>query len=1257
MRFLANGVSLPDELLVARDEGRVLFFCGAGVSCARAKLPGFFGLAERVLNDLRALPDSPARKLVETAIALHKEPIAGVSSILAADRVFGLLEREFAISDIERAVGNALRPKADPDLSAHKILLDLSRNPNADFQLVTTNFDLLFEAAAPRIPRWTPNRLPDLQRHHRFHGVVHLHGMFDEDYSKPDDGRFVLSSAEFGRAYLAEGWATQFIRDAIKRYVLVFVGYSADDPPVQYLLEALNRSGDRINGLYAFQEGKESEAIALWSHKGVTPLAYPAGNGHSALWQTLAAWSVRARNPEQWRTRLLRQAQRGPETMLPHERGQVVHLAMTEDGARSIADAERPIPASWLCIFDPTIRYGTPGKAALFNQNSPDVEPFLQYGLDSDPEPEKQKPSELHKKRETPISAINVLAATKEDAHSARPGVFCGDANEYSAQLSSRMLAIGWWLSRVSGLPAAIWWAAGQKKVHPVVRRNIEWALDYKHISIGPTERMAWNYVIDGWRNSVPRDSAHAYSLLEKIKKDGWNPFTRRDFAKLMLPRLTVERPYGAAPPTKKKGLRVSDLLRLDVQYLGGILPIEIPDSELAAVIAMERAALEEAVRLEGEIGAIAFLNIPPIEPDASISGSSRDYDLGSYVLRFAALFRRLAKNDNDAARSEFLAWRKDDPIFGRLRFWAAGIPGFLTPAEAGSILAKSPDRTFWGFYDQRDVLLVLGSRWRELPQESLCAIEKRLRRGPCRRRGEKSDDYKRRRAVSVLERLAWLKKQECILSPKLHAEIEKLKKDIPSWNDSNADRAVSSMESHAGFVQTDKSFDSLADVPIAELVSAALNSSRRSFLVENDPFAGLCEMRPLRVVAALRRVDENKDDARIGWIHFLRSGARINDKPKLTALIARRIACASDVLLRAIMPSLTSWFEFSAKRIFAADAPAGRALFDKLLPLAATELSTSDLKFAKIDEERDWSMTAWSSPAARLVAALLADPLVSKIDLHAGFPQEWIERATALRKLPHGQGRLALFAFARHLSWLYACDPGWTENMMIAAFDQPGPDHDAALAGFLFNARIEGEALFLRLKPALIAWMIAGNERKHSATIGGLWISAWRLKSDSGERWLSDGEFRSLLINGSDEMRGHVLWQVRQWPDIEEKLIFLKTVWPLQLAARSSSASARLCEIAFGDEANFPVLVETILPLIGPSRSERLMLPMHSSEEKKILKKYPFDVLKLLSAMLPMDVAHWPYGVESVLSKMREVAPSVTRDQRYLDLLKRKAR
>lgn len=67
MRFLEHGPDIPDELLVARDEGNVLFFCGAGVSLANAKLADFLTLAKNVIDDLGSLSGSQARRLYDAA--------------------------------------------------------------------------------------------------------------------------------------------------------------------------------------------------------------------------------------------------------------------------------------------------------------------------------------------------------------------------------------------------------------------------------------------------------------------------------------------------------------------------------------------------------------------------------------------------------------------------------------------------------------------------------------------------------------------------------------------------------------------------------------------------------------------------------------------------------------------------------------------------------------------------------------------------------------------------------------------------------------------------------------------------------------------------------------------------------------------------------------------------------------------------------------------------------------------------------------
>jgi len=47
MQIVTNGPDIPDALLQAHEEGRVVFFCGAGISYP-AGLPGFKGLVEQI---------------------------------------------------------------------------------------------------------------------------------------------------------------------------------------------------------------------------------------------------------------------------------------------------------------------------------------------------------------------------------------------------------------------------------------------------------------------------------------------------------------------------------------------------------------------------------------------------------------------------------------------------------------------------------------------------------------------------------------------------------------------------------------------------------------------------------------------------------------------------------------------------------------------------------------------------------------------------------------------------------------------------------------------------------------------------------------------------------------------------------------------------------------------------------------------------------------------------------------------------------
>ena len=60
MQFVKNGPEVPERLLQAHEDGRVVFFCGAGISYP-AGLPGFAELTEQIYTDLNVVPDAVQR--------------------------------------------------------------------------------------------------------------------------------------------------------------------------------------------------------------------------------------------------------------------------------------------------------------------------------------------------------------------------------------------------------------------------------------------------------------------------------------------------------------------------------------------------------------------------------------------------------------------------------------------------------------------------------------------------------------------------------------------------------------------------------------------------------------------------------------------------------------------------------------------------------------------------------------------------------------------------------------------------------------------------------------------------------------------------------------------------------------------------------------------------------------------------------------------------------------------------------------------
>lgn len=1269
MRFLADGPSIPDELLLARDQGRVVFFCGAGVSMARAKLPDFFGLAQAVTKSLGVPTEHPALKILDEARVIGAR--TGVDGLISADRIFGLLERDFLVADIETAVALAIKPHPEADLSAHETLLDLATTQEGLVRLVTTNFDRLFDRCRVGLPTFEPSHLPDPARPSQFHGLVYLHGRSSSAYDGVEGDGLILSSSDFGRAYLSDGWATRFFREIIDRYFVVFVGYAADDPPVHYLLEALNKTSGRLGGVYAFQSGDENYANSRWSHKGVEAIPYDGARGHAALWSTLESWAARARSPKAWTNGIVKMATAGPEKLQAHQRGQVAHVVSTAEGCHAFSQSEGIPPSSWLCVFDPLRRYAKPGRGGGLGERGPYLDPFDLFGLDCDIAPNKIDPEDHYAKREAPRDAWDAFVQNKLDKASLRDenyGSFRGPWATSAPALPPRLTNLGIWVSRVAAQPGAIWWAARQTSLHPRIREMIRWQLDRLE-DLSPEIETAWRYLLDFWNDNHTSPDPHWFRLAKQIKESGWDRHVVRKLAAGACPYLVVKENFWSAPAPSSEASSGSggNLIRLDVEYPDLPTDIEIPDQWLNLTVVCLRRNLEVALELETEIGGFGLDHICPIhaEDNPAIDGYERSHGLSGWVLHFVRAFERLRTLNPDAAKAEFARWPADEEsIFGRLRIWGAGKSDLVPDRAFADLIHGLPDDVFWGERHARDLLITLATRWDGQNKSARKAIERRILNGPHRWQQEDDEHYKERKAWYSLNRLNWMNSNGLSLIHDIALINSKLCKLAPEWKLEYAEGAARSLEGRGGWVRKETEHSALIMEPLdTTLVKATELSGHRGELVEYDPFAGLSELRPIRAFAVLRRAAKRNEYPEWAWRTYLSPDRRKNDKPRLTALVGEQILRYKSADIEGFVRAAANWYQRSAAVLAANYPELFSRLAEKLIDVLSRNPAQSSSGIVRGSNRPDWTMESINSPTGDVAEALFDNVRGKNLKVGDGLPIVWRTHAGALLALPGDLRRHGLVIFAHNLSWFFAVDPAWTKDHLLRVLESDCEfDKQALWSGFLWGGRAEGYELFSILKPHMLRLAKSKilEKQGHAETLTGMLLSAWQLLHKE-TRWITNEELRDVLLNSDDEFRSRALWQAEKWwgddddgekPDGVLPLVeLLRDVWPRQIAAKSPIISARLCDLAFSSEKHFPVLVDLILPLLSKADGAHFSLPQLRRSESKLVDMYPEQTLILLYAVLPDNIAAWPYGIEAALMRIAEADKRLANDGRLLEL------
>lgn len=305
-------IPIPERLLLAHARGAVLFITGAGISRA-AGLPDFRGLVLEIYEQLdvpvhgiiSAVPRDASNQWVADVSTLNHQQAAEVRRFIAGDYdvVLGMLERRLdsqtgQATRVRQAVANRLRGPDIKPTAIHRAIMRLANRGGA-LTVVTTNFDLLLEEAASKlqtaVQTYALGGIPRAGRTMTFSGILHIHGALDRNAERTSD--LILSDQDFGEFYMRRRAVPDFIYDAARLFNLVLIGYSANDAPMRYLLNAVAADGSRFDDLkerFTFVGNESFDPVALedWRGRGITPIHYDTTNEHALLVATLERWAT-----------------------------------------------------------------------------------------------------------------------------------------------------------------------------------------------------------------------------------------------------------------------------------------------------------------------------------------------------------------------------------------------------------------------------------------------------------------------------------------------------------------------------------------------------------------------------------------------------------------------------------------------------------------------------------------------------------------------------------------------------------------------------------------------------------------------------------------------------------------------------------------------------------------------------------------------------------------------------------------------------
>ena len=686
------------------------------LGCPRAAgLPDFRELVARLFKALNVVPNDLQRRAIcdgqyDTAIRLLDEHHVGGRNA------------------VREKVASILTPDPDADTTTHRALLTLAKSRNGQTRLVTTNIDRLFErviaGTGDQVACHRAPLLPVPKK--RWDSLVYLHGLLPNGHTARDFDGLVLSSGDFGLAYLIERWAARFVSELFRNYVVCFVGYSLNDPVLRYMTDAL--AADRLLGespteVFAFADYSvdKDEIRKEWEARNVTPILYSAASRHKYLHRTVHEWASTYRDGITGKERIVVEYGRSlplKSTVQDDYVGRVLWALSDPSGlpAKRFADLD-PVPSlRWLELLCEDRYHGAHLPHFDIHATVPPANE-LKFSFLNRPTPYTHAPW---------MTSVCAPVATEFDKimwHMAR------------------------WLTRHLGDPRLLLWVADRGgQLHPTFARLVDAKLEQidKLARDGKSEelariRAAAPRAIPGsamrvlWRlflgnRVLPRRRAPALTpdirgLRQRLRRYGVTAAGRMELQKALTPHVSFSRPFSLRSTIRgdeEVPERLTDLVDARI-----VLPLQYPhdwidltrDDILVPQAAQPllhvfSALLRDAMDLKRELGQAdekrdeSYISQPSIGEHPQNS-RFRDWT----VLVDLARDAWLATADTDSRTAHLVAesWSAGPyPLFRRLGLFAATHSDVIPPHHAVRWLVADDGWWLWSIETEREAIRLL---------------------------------------------------------------------------------------------------------------------------------------------------------------------------------------------------------------------------------------------------------------------------------------------------------------------------------------------------------------------------------------------------------------------------------------------------------------------------------------------------------------------------------------------------------------------